>query len=126
MGLLINNAAAEQRGAFLRHSDRELRDLIELNITAPTELGQKFGRRFVQRRRGGIIFVSGSIAYQAVPHLANYAATKAHQLNLAEALYFELRPYGVDVLGLAPGLFNDATSTPLIQRRQFNDINSTM
>ena len=112
VGLLINNAAVEQRGAFLRNTDKELRNAIELNVTAPTELGQRFGRRFIQRERGGIIFVSGSIGYQAVPNLANYAATKAHQVNLAEALHYELRPYGVDVLGLSPGL----TTTPMIGR----------
>ena len=112
VGLLINNAAVEQRGAFLRHSGQQLRDAIALNVTAPTELGQRFGRRFVARKRGGIIFVSGSIGYQAVPNLANYAATKAHQVSLAEALYYELRSYGVDVLGLSPGL----TTTPMVGR----------
>ena len=112
VGLLINNAAVEQRGAFLRHSDQELREVIELNVTAPTELAQQFGRRFIRQERGGIIFVSGSIGYQAVPNLANYAATKAHQVNLAEALYYELRPYGIDVLGLSPGL----TTTPMVER----------
>ena len=112
VGLLINNAAVEQRGAFLRDSDQELRNAIELNVAAPTELGQRFGRRFIQANRGGIIFVSGSIGYQAVPNLANYAATKAHQANLAEALYYELRPYKVDVLGLSPGL----TTTPMVGR----------
>lgn len=112
IGLLVNNAAVEQRGAFVRHTTQELRSTIELNVTAPTELGQRFGRRFVQKRRGGIIFVSGSIGYQGVPYLANYAATKAHQVNLAEALYYELRPFGVDVLGLSPGL----TKTPMVGR----------
>lgn len=112
VGLLVNNAAIEQRGAFVRHTPDELRDVIEVNVTAPTELGQRFGQRFVKRGRGGIIFVSGSIGYQGVPHLANYAATKAHQVNLAEALYYELRPYGVDVLGLSPGL----TKTPMVGR----------
>ena len=103
VGLLVNNAAVEQRGAFVRHSVEELRNAIDLNVTTPTDLGQRFGRRFVKRRSGGIIFVSGSIGYQAVPYMANYAATKAHQVNLAEALYYELRPHGVDVLGLSPG-----------------------
>lgn len=112
IGLLINNAAIEQRGAFVRHSPDELQNVIEVNVTAPTELGQRFGQRFVKRGRGGIIFVSGSIGYQAVPHLANYAATKAHQINLAEALFYELRRHGVDVLGLSPGL----TKTPMVGR----------
>jgi len=112
IGLLVNNAAAEQCGSFVRHSARELQDTIELNVTAPTELAQRFGERFVGQRRGAMIFVSGSIGYQGVPHLANYAATKAHQLHLAEALHYELRPHGVDVLGLAPGL----TKTPMAGR----------
>ena len=112
VGLLINNAAVEQQGSFVRHSTDRLRNVIEVNVTAPTELGQRFGRRFVKRGRGGVIFVSGSIGYQAVPYLANYAATKAHQVNLAEALYYELRPHGVEVLGLSPGL----TTTPMVGR----------
>ena len=112
VGLLINNAAVEQCGAFVRHTTDELRAVIELNVTAPTELGQRFGRRFVKQGRGGIIFVSGSIGYQAVPNMASYAATKAHQVNLAEALYYELRPHRVDVLCLSPGL----TRTPMVGR----------
>lgn len=112
VGLLINNAAIEQYGAFVGHTTREIQNAIELNIVAPTELGQRFGRRFVNRGRGGIIFVAGSIGYQAVPHLASYAAAKAHQLHLAEALYYELRSHGVDVLALSPGI----TKTPMIDR----------
>jgi short-subunit dehydrogenase len=112
VGLLINNAALEQRGSFVRHTPAELRNAIELNIAAPTELGQRFGRRFVRRGGGGLIFVAGSIAHQGVPHLANYAASKAHQLHLAESLHYELRPFGVDVLGLSPGL----TRTDMVGR----------
>jgi len=112
VGLLVNNAAIEQRGAFVRHTPEELRRAVQLNVTSPTELGQRFGRRFVARRGGGIIFVAGIIGHQAVPHLASYAATKAHQLSLAEALFHELRPHGVDVLALSPGL----TTTPMVHR----------
>jgi short-subunit dehydrogenase len=112
VGLLINNAAVEQRGSYVCHTPNELKDANALNITTPSELGRRFGRRFVERGRGGILFVSGIIGYQAVPHLASYAAAKAHQLNLAEALYYELRPHGVDVLGLSPGL----TKTPMVGR----------
>jgi short-subunit dehydrogenase len=112
VGLLVNNAGIEQRGSFVGQSPEELREAIELNVTTPTDLGQRFGSRFVERGRGGIIFVSGSIGYQAVPHLASYAATKAHQLHLAEALHYELRGHGVDVLALSPGL----TKTPMIAR----------
>lgn len=112
VGLLINNAGVEQRGAFLRHTPPELRRAITLNVSTPTELGQRFGNRFVSRGGGGIIFVSGIIGHQGVPYLANYAATKAHQLTLAEGLHYELRRHGVDVLGLSPGL----TTTAMVDR----------
>lgn len=112
VGLLVNNAAVEQRGAFVGHSQQELREAIELNVTLPTDLGQRFGSRFVESGCGAIIFLSGSIGYQAVPHLASYAAAKAHQLHLAEALHYELKPHGVDVLALSPGI----TQTPMIAR----------
>lgn len=112
IGILINNAAVEQFGSFVAHDAQELRDAIELNVVAPSELGQWFGRRFVERGRGAIIFLAGSIGYQAVPHLASYAAAKAHQLHLAEALHYELRPHGIDVLALSPGI----TKTPMMDR----------
>ena len=117
VGLLISNAGVEQRGAFLRHTPPELRRAITLNVTTPTELGQRFGRRFMRRGGGGMVFVSGIIGHQGVPYLANYAATKAHQLALAEGLHYELRRHGVDVLGLSPGL----TTTAMVGRLE-NDI----
>ena len=50
------------------------------------------------------MFVSSLFAYQGVPYVAHYAATKAYLLSLGEALHVELKPHGVDVLVLSPGL----------------------
>jgi short-subunit dehydrogenase len=61
-----------------------------------------------ERQRGGIIFTSSASAYQGTALVANYAATKAYNLVLAEGLWDELRIAGIDVLGFAPG----ATNTP--------------
>jgi len=58
--------------------------------------------------RGGIIMVSSASAMQGTPYVANYAATKAYNLILAESLWVELRGKGVDVLGFMPG----TTRTP--------------
>lgn len=112
VGLLVNNAGVEQRGSFVRHAPEDVRRASTLNVTTPTELARRFGSRFLDRGRGGIVFVAGIIGHQGVPHLAHYAATKAHQLTLAESLHYELRPHGVDVLGLSPGL----TTTPMVGR----------
>jgi hypothetical protein len=60
------------------------------------------------RGRGGIVFVSSMSALVGTSHVSEYAATKAHDLVLADALWEELRPAGVDVLGAIVG----ATDTP--------------
>ena len=57
-----------------------------------------------ERGRGGILLTSGVLAYQGIPYMANYAATKAYILILGEALHTEFRPRGVDVTVLSPGL----------------------
>jgi uncharacterized protein len=47
--------------------------------------------------------LSSIVAFQGVPHAANYAATKAYVQSLAEGIRQELSPFGVDVLVCAPG-----------------------
>ncbi len=55
------------------------------------------------RGRGGIIFTASTAAYQPTPCMATYAASKAFDLFLAEALWAELEGHACDVLGLSPG-----------------------
>jgi hypothetical protein len=56
-----------------------------------------------ERGRGGLILVSSMAGLQGTGWVASYAATKAFDLVLAEGLWFELKPRGVDVLALVPG-----------------------
>lgn len=53
------------------------------------------------------------LGYQGVPVLANYAASKAYVLSLGEALHVEMKPFGVDVLVLSPGLTDTAMPTQM-------------
>ncbi|MGI9517361.1 MAG: SDR family NAD(P)-dependent oxidoreductase [Pirellulaceae bacterium] len=112
IGLLINNAGVEQSGSFFRYTSRETTQLVDLNVTAPVDLAHHFGRQMVSRGRGGILFVASALGYQGVPWYANYAASKATLVNLAESLHYELKPLGVDVLALSPGI----THTPMAER----------
>jgi short-subunit dehydrogenase len=57
----------------------------------------------VARGRGDLVVVSSAAAWQPVPHMATYAATKAFGLHLAEALAEEVRPHGVRVVAVCPG-----------------------
>ncbi|HNW28560.1 MAG TPA: SDR family NAD(P)-dependent oxidoreductase [Spirochaetota bacterium] len=108
VGLLVNNAAWGSAGEFMKTDPAEMLRAIEVNCRAPLVLTRELGPAMIGRGRGGIVFLASSSALQGTPIVANYAATKAYNLMLAEALWDELRPRGVDVLALCPG----ATNTP--------------
>jgi short-subunit dehydrogenase len=100
---LINNAGFGTTGPFERLApERELEE-INLNVTALVALTRMFLPAMVERRRGNIINVASTAAFQAVPWMATYGATKAFVLSFSEALACELRGTGVSVLALCPG-----------------------
>jgi short-subunit dehydrogenase len=102
--LLINNAGFGSMGEF-EHLElaREL-NMIDLNIKALVELTYLFLRPMLERKQGAIINVASTAAFQPVPFMATYAATKAFVLSFSEALWEENRPHGIKVLALCPGV----------------------
>ena len=103
VGLLVAAAGFGTSGDFIEQSlDAEL-EMIEVNCSAVAALAHHFGNRFAKQRRGGLVLLSSLLAFQGVPHAANYAATKAYVQSLAEGLRAELAPLGVDVIASAPG-----------------------
>ena len=120
--ILLNNAGYGLHGDFVETPIDRTVDMIQLNITALTELTNLFGRDMATRRSGHILLVGSLLAFQAVPSYAAYAATKAYVLAFGEALHDELRPHGVIVTSLCPGhtatgfdAAAGATATPLLR-----------
>lgn len=112
IGMLIANAGAGQLGPFVDADiQNDLLDVIHLNAIAPTLLAHKISRAMVARGRGGIIFTGSTMAFNGVPFMATYAATKAFLLTLGEALHVELSRHGIDICVLSPG----PTDTPMIK-----------
>ncbi len=101
--ILLNNAGYGLHGDFLDTPIEQTANMIQLNITAVTELTYLFGRDMAKRRSGHILLVASLLAFQAVPSYAAYAATKAYVLAFGEALHEELRSQGVVVTTLCPG-----------------------
>jgi uncharacterized protein len=103
IGYLVNNAGFGTHGAFAELPiDRELEE-INLNVSALVALTRLFVPAMAARRSGTIINVASTAAFQAVPWMATYAATKAFVLSFSEALARELKETGVTVLALCPG-----------------------
>lgn len=119
VGLLVYNAAFSVVGPFWNFDiDTHLKE-IDVNVRGPLVLAHGFGARFRQRRRGGIILLSSMGALQGMVRVANYSATKAYNLVLAEGLWAELRDAGVDVLVSCAG----ATRTPNYVASEPDDAN---
>jgi len=109
--VLINNAGFGTYGSFGELSGPLQREEIDLNVGALVELTHAF-MPDVLARQGGFIQVASTAAFQPVPYMAVYAATKAFVLSFSEALWGEYRSQGVRVLALCPG----ATETPFFER----------
>lgn len=101
--LVVNNAGFGAQGRFDELPMERQTEMVQLNCTALLEICHLALRDQRARGEGGIINVASVAAYQPVPRLATYAATKAFVLSLSEALWTENRDAGVRVLALCPG-----------------------
>ena len=100
---LVNNAGFGSMGDFLSLDlEREL-NMIDLNVKSLVELTYLYLAPMRKRRRGAIINVASTAAFQPVPYMATYAATKAFVLSFTEALWDENREYNIRVMALCPG-----------------------
>jgi hypothetical protein len=80
IGLLVNNAGFALTGGFWDHALEKELELLNVNCRAPLILAYEFGRKMIERKRGGIIFLASMVGFASVPFWANYAASKASEL----------------------------------------------
>ena len=101
--LLVNNAGFATYGLFDEISLERQREEIMLNCAGLVEMTHAFLPEIVRRGSGGVINVASTAAFQPLPYMAIYGATKAFVLSFSEALWEENRGRGVRVLALCPG-----------------------
>jgi hypothetical protein len=101
--LLINNAGFGDYGLFSESSLTKQLEMIQLNISTLVELTYRFLPQMQQRGSGSIINLSSMAAFQPIPYMSVYAATKAFVLSFSEALWAENQEKGVKVLAVCPG-----------------------
>jgi len=114
IGLLVYNAAFAPIGLFESQSEADLGLAAAVNVKAPLLLAKFLSEAMIQRQRGGIVLMSSLAGGQGSPNLAAYSATKAFNAVLAEGLWHELKPHGIDVLACCAG----AIMTPGYQQAE--------
>ena len=101
--VLVNNAGFGAHGSFAGLSLPRQLEMLQVNITALTELAGLFLPGMIQRKRGGILNVGSVAGFLPGPGMAVYYATKAFVLSFTEALAEELLGTGLKVSVLCPG-----------------------
>jgi uncharacterized protein len=103
IGLLVYDAAYAPIGLFESVTQEQLVKATEVNVRAPLVLTKVLSEPMIERGRGGIVLMSSLAGSQGSPNIATYAATKSFNAILAEGLWKELKPHGVDVLACLAG-----------------------
>ena len=113
VGLFVSNAGSDPHGSLFL--DRDLADwqaLIQRNVTTTMACCHHFAAPMRARGKGGLLLVNSGACYGGSSYMAAYSASKAFMLCLAESLWAELAPHGVDVLSLVLG----RTDTPALRQ----------
>ncbi len=105
VNLLVNNAGFGSYGPFENRNLDNEQDMIQVNVTALVGLTGLYLPDMVQRGRGGILNVSSTAAFQPVPYMTTYGATKAFVQSFTEGIWLEMQDLGDDVrvVCLCPG-----------------------
>jgi short-subunit dehydrogenase len=101
---LVNSAGLGLTGAFASQPPETIRSILDVNVRALVELTRAFLPAMLERGRGSIVNVASNAAFQPIPYLALYAATKSFVLSFTEALAEEVKGSGVRVQALCPGI----------------------
>jgi short-subunit dehydrogenase len=104
--VLVNNAGLLHEGPFSDTAISAHMQLLQVNIIACTVLAHLFLKPMLDRGAGRVLNVASTSAFQPLPQLSTYAASKAYLLSLSEALAIETRDSGVTVTALCPGFTN--------------------
>jgi hypothetical protein len=114
---LINNAGFGEYGNFVENDWEKLNEMMQLNMVSLVHLTKLYAQNMVSSKFGKIMNVASTAAFQPLPYLGVYAATKSFVLSFSEAIASELKDHGITVTALCPGL----TETGFVEAANMED-----
>lgn len=101
--LVINNAGFATQGPFLDGDASDYARVLAVDIRAVVDICHAFLPAMVACRHGAIMNICSTTAYQPVPSLSVYAASKSFVLSFSQSLWYEAKRHGIKVFSFAPG-----------------------
>ena len=111
--ILVNNAGVTRDNLFMRMSEDEWAQVIEVNLTAAFRLSKGVLRGMMKARWGRIVNVSSVVGATGNPGQGNYAASKAGLVGMSKSLAYEVASRGITVNAVAPGFIATAMTDKL-------------
>jgi NAD(P)-dependent dehydrogenase (short-subunit alcohol dehydrogenase family) len=119
--ILVNNAGLGMLAPVEDVADEELRRLFETNVFGTVRVTRAVVPSMRERGEGTIVTVSSFGATLVFPYYSFYHATKWAVEAITEGLYMELRPYGVKVYSVMPGLVASGFGANTIRAQRVAD-----
>lgn len=117
INILVNNAGYGLSGNFDKYNLEQNLNMLQLNMLAPVTLTQLFLPQLLQQPQAYILNTASSAAYQSVPKLTLYAASKSFILSFSRGLHQEFKNTNLSVTCVSPG----ATDTDFVVRAQLGE-----
>ena len=116
--ILVNNAGITRDGLFVRMSDDDWDNVINVNLTSVFNLTREIAYPMMRRRTGRIINITSIVGVTGNPGQANYCASKAGLIGFTKSLAQEIAPRGVTVNCVAPGFIASAMTDKLNDKQK--------
>jgi len=116
--ILVNNAGITRDGLFVRMSDKDWDDVIEVNLTSVFRLTREIAYPMMRRKGGRIINITSVVGVTGNPGQANYCASKAGMIGFSKSLAQEIASRNVTVNCVAPGFIISAMTDKLNEKQK--------
>lgn len=113
LDILVNNAGITRDNLFMRMSDEEWQQVIDVNLTSSFRLCRGVLRGMMKARWGRIVNISSVVGATGNPGQGNYAAAKAGLVGMSKSLAYEVASRGITVNCVAPGFIETAMTDKL-------------